>query len=691
MQYPKLFSMSSIRVRNLTDERRGQDEEMVLVSSDDGCEKKNPVLISINAEKMLLIWISKNEEHQEIRYTTFHDQPAKESDTLCATNNAQRVFLGKTREGRIFALWDSMFYGKSTLYFSIFNKQGEYFSGPSLLVSGSGEMFFGDSASVVTRRNEPSILFFTNEKLDILCSVELGDQRTLEFMNFSEPTKVCATSAEEDDPMAIENDEGEIYLFWSSSYNGNNEIFLFKDSNVGNFQEGIQYRRDLSLGNERSGHFADDFIMDPSQQNSNPEGYFCADIFFSTAVIGEELWVAWDSYYWDPIENNNVRKVKYVKTIDGINWSQPITLVDSSKSEKYGRDDRHPALIGTDDGSIWLFWNSDRYVKDENDKNSEICFIRSHDGGMTWDWKVQDEDPFLLTRDPGKDLYPSVSSIGNKIYVVWQSDRYGNWDILLTEFDTEEFPNTFIDNNLPHAYHIIIGDFPDINPSLTTYTKRSLGNLLYTEEHKIVGWETVERDDFSIYLIDLKSGSNISQTPVSRISYGRFPDISYINGSLLSKKILRKGLWVSWESSEFGSNVVNIWCSKRLGEEQNIENMKVTDDFSCNERSQIIKFKGKIWVFWDSSGGGEGRGIYYRYLYGKEFPFPLLILILIGWSLFIWDVSSKIGVAELFSRFRNQLNKWSEKHIRLTDFMIGITIGIITGVITGLLVFAITG
>lgn len=56
--------------------------------------------------------------------------------------------------------------------------------------------------------------------------------------------------------------------------------------------------------------------------------------------------------------------------------------------------------------------------------NSDILFVRSTDKGFNWSAVQQ------LTDDPSVQAYPSLASSGNNVYIAWEDNRYGNYDIL---------------------------------------------------------------------------------------------------------------------------------------------------------------------------------------------------------------------------------------------------------------------
>ena len=518
--------------------------------SKDNCEIKSPSLISIDSDSMLLAWILREGEKQEIRYVICDSaNPSKipsESWKTISSNisNSRRIVLGKTKTGEIFALWDSMTTEDSNLYYSLFDEENRSFMSYEELESPEGKPFRGDTPSIVIRSEEPSMLFFRN-KWNIYCSMESAED-TSEFPRFLEPVELSRTAALEDYPATVETSK-EIYLFWTSNYTGDNEIFFCQNPHQNDFKQEIIYERGPKSANEEMIQFVKNLTRDPNQNNSNTNGEFCKSIFFSVSVIGEELWAVWDSYQWDLREPNNRRQIKYMKTLDeeGKKWSQPITVVNSSKSrDNYGRDDRHPVIVGAK-GSIWLFWHSDRYRK-ENFENFEICYIYSEDGGHSWNWEVPDKDPYRLTESlTAKDICPSVSSIGDRIFVVWKCEESGDSNIFLCEFFGRP-----CDKKLPIADQN--SPTPKWNPSLATYRGWNLASLGYSEE-LVISWESIEEGyhvchfktvDFSedifhsdkLYLDEFYT----AKLQNMNISY---PAASFISRHPVLGKILRSDLW----------------------------------------------------------------------------------------------------------------------------------------------------
>lgn len=642
------------------------NEVIDIISAEDDCEKKSPSLIYIGQNKMLLAWISRKGENQEIKYTIIHDGFNEKPKILALTNNSRKITFGKTETGKIFALWDSMSMGKSNLYISILNDEHDIFSENKPLISVTGELFVGDTPSVVIRDEKPSMLFFRAENWDILFSVESTEENSLAFPVFSQPSLFCETGALEDCPTVMETGEGDVYLFWSSDYTGDKEIFFCHSPHTEDFKEkGIQYKKGPESADEDVKQFVRNLTKDPNKNNANPYGYYCDDIFSSVAVVDEELWIVWDSYHWDLAEPNNAREIKYMKTSDGYHWSQPVVLVDSRKSTKNGRDDRHPAITETEDGCIWLFWHTDRY-RTEMDNNFEICYILSRNGGDSWEWRVPDEDPFLLTGDTARDMCPSVSSAGNRVFVVWQSDRRsGNFDIFSCEIDGQ---------TLSSVQCIAYQETSEWNPSIAAFKGwylASLGNV----EDSTTAWEFKEEDCYACCFSPVNSKGDLIYLGNQQNTDIRFPSVCYVSRHKLLSHILSKEIWCVWQYNEVGSRTSNIQVMNRYDQRQ------ITDDFSRNERPQIIEFKEKVWVFWDSNGSGNGRGILYKCIYRRNVPFWLSVysyILAVSWVLFFLDIRSKGGVRKQTLELGVWIDNVFHRHIGLRDVLIGVTASLLT-------------
>jgi len=90
-----------------------------------------------------------------------------------------------------------------------------------------------------------------------------------------------------------------------------------------------------------------------------------------------------------------------------------------------GSDDWHPCITQASDGRIWIVWHSQRTG------NYDI-FYKTYDPSLVHPWSPD----IGLTTDTSVDRTPSVTQTADgKIWAVWSSNRMGNYDIYYTIYD----------------------------------------------------------------------------------------------------------------------------------------------------------------------------------------------------------------------------------------------------------------
>lgn len=98
----------------------------------------------------------------------------------------------------------------------------------------------------------------------------------------------------------------------------------------------------------------------------------------------------------------------------GANWSADTELVFD------GQTNTGASVCQTSDGSIWLVWASDRTG------DYELFYKISHDYGVSWSNDTQ------LTFHSSRDLKPTVRQMSDgAMWIVWASDRNGGYDLYL--------------------------------------------------------------------------------------------------------------------------------------------------------------------------------------------------------------------------------------------------------------------
>ena len=119
-----------------------------------------------------------------------------------------------------------------------------------------------------------------------------------------------------------------------------------------------------------------------------------------------KVWVVWQSYRSG---GNGI----WCKTSPdgGATWSEAFPI----DSGIWGYD---PAITQTNDGKIWVTFHS------YESGNGDIWYTTSSDGGATW------SDASQVTTNPDSDYDPAITQTADgKVWVVWRSYRSGNSDI----------------------------------------------------------------------------------------------------------------------------------------------------------------------------------------------------------------------------------------------------------------------
>jgi hypothetical protein len=174
-----------------------------------------------------------------------------------------------------------------------------------------------------------------------------------------------------------------IWLVWSSDRNGDPDLF---------------YKVSYDFG----GNWCQDYVL-------------ASDVGVDTdpAILQDrdgKIWVAWQS------DRDGDWEI-YYKTRTGWSWSGDMLLT------QHPLTDEGPSIAQTSDGLIWILWSSDR-----KDGNSEIYYMTFD--GTSWSAVRR------LTTNPARDSKPAAVSLSDgSLWVFWSTDRDGASDIYYKIYD----------------------------------------------------------------------------------------------------------------------------------------------------------------------------------------------------------------------------------------------------------------
>lgn len=128
----------------------------------------------------------------------------------------------------------------------------------------------------------------------------------------------------------------------------------------------------------------------------------------SLAVSDSNIHVVWRD------DRDGYEQIYYKRSIDnGETWGQDVRLTGNPVYPSY-------PSIATSDTAVHLVW------QDLRDGNLEIYYKRSLDNGLTWSEDIR------LTNGSGNSEFPSVEAQGSNVYVVWNDNLEGNFEIYYT-------------------------------------------------------------------------------------------------------------------------------------------------------------------------------------------------------------------------------------------------------------------
>ena len=127
--------------------------------------------------------------------------------------------------------------------------------------------------------------------------------------------------------------------------------------------------------------------------------------FPSISVSGSIVHLVWDD------DRDGNKEIYYARSSDaGLSWEPETRLTNSL----FNSIRTSVSSSGSDVHVVWV---------DQRDGNMEIYYKNSADGGINWNADVR------LTTDTMVSNYPSISSYGSNVVIVWQDNRNSGFDI----------------------------------------------------------------------------------------------------------------------------------------------------------------------------------------------------------------------------------------------------------------------
>ena len=137
----------------------------------------------------------------------------------------------------------------------------------------------------------------------------------------------------------------------------------------------------------------------------------------SMAVEDSVIHIVWYDYRNDTT-GNEYTDIYYKRSMDsGLTWGPDIRLTSDPHNYYSG----YPG-VAVSGSVVHVVWEDAR-----NGGTGDVYYKRSTDGGSSWGPDTR------LTNNPADSYYPTIAVSGSKLHIVWQDDRYGDYEIFYKE------------------------------------------------------------------------------------------------------------------------------------------------------------------------------------------------------------------------------------------------------------------
>jgi len=239
-------------------------------------------------------------------------------------------------------------------------------------------------------------------------------------------TNNTGASGAEGTAIAVEGSN--IYVAWSDQTPGNNEIYFRKSTDSGSSWQAskrLTYNTGSSWWPSIAVYGTSIYVVWMDDTSGNKEIYFRKSADDGATWQSQKRLTSNSGESWNPkiVENGNAifivwtdntpgnYEIYFIKSIDGgATWQSAKKLTNTA-------GDSFRPSIANSGSKLCIVWY------DITPGNREIYFRKSTDGGDTWQTTKR------LTNNAGESRYPKIALDSSNIYAVWQDSTPGNYEI----------------------------------------------------------------------------------------------------------------------------------------------------------------------------------------------------------------------------------------------------------------------
>ncbi|UCG70901.1 MAG: exo-alpha-sialidase [Thermoplasmata archaeon] len=294
-------------------------------------------------------------------------------------------------------------------------------------------------------------------------------------------------------------------------------------------------------------------------------------------ALGSEgtIYAVWqDSRNWDD-------DIYFARSTDGgANWSDPNIRVNTDQDTAL---QFNPTLAIDAEGTLYVAW------EDTRDGDRNIYFAKSKDGGNTW------TDPNIRVNNDLGDFNEEGPSIavdsGGTIYLVWDDNRNGDYDIYFAK-STDEGA-TWTEPNVR-----VNTDLTDTGQSRPTIAVDATGTIY-------VAWTDRRNGNSDIYLAYSTDGGSNWSDPNVKVNTDTTTSDQYSPNLVVD---CFGTIHISWVDKRDGDADIYYAKSINKGADWTYPNVKVNTDFGTEDQFQptiVVSSSGTIYAAWQDDGNDE--------------------------------------------------------------------------------------
>ncbi len=348
------------------------------------------------------------------------------------------------------------------------------------------------------------------------------------FPDFTAPINLSNNTGDSIMPQMLVTGSN-IYVAWSDTISGKSDIFFTKSVDTG-----ATFKSQVNLATAKTGQ----------------SGYA------ALAESEDNVYVVWQSFV------SNSSAIYMAKSSDGgSSFDTPITISDTSTNAAFPQ-------IATSGNHVYIVW-----LEKSTTDATNLVFAKSDDNGNTF------EKPIGITHHSGNSGIPKIASQGNGVYLMWEDNSRGDYDVFLEK--SNDFGSTF-DTPVNISYN---------NGNSGTPQMQIFNNRIYAV------WMDNSQSNYEIFFAKSTDGGATFGKPVNISNNSE--DSGYPQFTVSGNDI-----YVAWTNSISKDNYDVLYAKSNDGGLTFSRPINISNDNGASGWPQIT-VDGNVYVSWVDNTPGD--------------------------------------------------------------------------------------